>query len=189
MKRRLFLKLSLGGGLALLAGTTLHRLLFDYEAPRRQLPAAGGANNDGVASCLSAREVVILRAAALRILAGAEPDPRADGAAAQCAFIDRYLAGLDEALRSDVKALLSLLEMYPLLTGRFARFSRLSDAAQDAVLAGWERSRSALLRQGMQAVKAMCMLAHYQDERSFTSIGYSGPLVPLHGLGHILPAP
>ena len=129
-----------------------------------------------------------MRAAALRVLDGAEPDPQADGAARQCLFIDRYLSQLDPGLSGDVKALLSLLELYPVLTGSFTRFSRLSAAAQDAVLASWERSRTALLRQGLQALKAMCLLAHYQDERSFASIGYSGPVVPPQGLGQVLPA-
>jgi hypothetical protein len=211
MKRRQFLnvsiKISMVGGLALSGAAVAHRLLWDYESAPPQLPArrpdsgntpnaarspASTAPPTAAAAtkprCLSGREIVIVRAVALRILDGAEPDPHADGALAQVQFIDEYLAGLDGGLRSDVKALLSLLELYPTMTGRFTRFSRLSPAAQDEVLSSWERSRLALLRQGLQAVKAMCFLAHYQDERSFPSLGYSGPLVPVEGLGRVLPA-
>jgi hypothetical protein len=83
----------------------------------------------------------------------------------------------------------SLLELYPTVTGRFSRFSRLPAAAQDEVLASWQGSRTALLRQALQALKALCFLAHYQDERSFAGIGYSGPLVPQSGLGRLLGAP
>lgn len=94
-------------------------------------------------------------------------------------FIDRYLSGLEVGLRADVRALLELLEHYPLLTGRFARFSRLRADEQDALLRSWEASRFALLRQGLQALKSMVFLAHYQDPGSFRAIGYSGPLVSL----------
>lgn len=211
MKRRQFLtlqlKISALGALALSGAAVAHRLIWDYESAPQQLagngaqspsprsvPAApAGAPGSALSApvklrCLSPRELVIVRAVALRILDGADPDPQADGALPQCLFIDDYLAELHGALRSDVKALFSLLELYPTLTGRFTRFSRLSPAAQDAVLTGWEHSRIALLRQAMQALKAMCFLAHYQDERSFQSLGYSGALVPVAGLGHTLPA-
>jgi len=219
MNRRRFLtltfKVSVVGGLALGGATTLHRLLWDYEpSPAAQFPASSatpqsiaatslGAPSGEAAEpspktatgeeaklrCLSRREYVILRAAALRILDGATPEPHLDGAARQCAFIDRYLAELDGGLRSDVKAVFSLLELYPTVTGHFTRFSRLSAAAQDQVLASWQASRTALLRQALQALKALCFLAHYQDERSFAGIGYSGPIVPKAGLGRLLSAP
>lgn len=208
MRRRQFLRVTLrisaAGGLVLSGAAVAHRLLWDYApAPGMESGAgpAGGpaeeaasgvraAAGDATAGLrfLSGREYAIVRAAALRILDGAEPDPHTDAAARQCRFIDRYLSQLDAGLSGDVKALLSLLELYPLLTGSFSRFSRLPAAAQDAVLLSWERSRTALLRQGLQALKAMCFLAHYQDERSFASIGYSGPIVPAQGLGQVLPA-
>lgn len=188
MRRRQFLRVTLQisavGGLALSGATLAHRLIWDY-APGPSLPGHGLT----APRFLSGRELAIVRAAALRILDGAEPDPELDGATPQCLFIDRYLGQLDAGLSGDVRALLSLLELYPLLTGGFSRFSRLSPAAQDAVLASWEGSRTALLRQGLQALKAMCFLAHYQDERSFASLGYSGPIVPAQGLGQVLPAP
>lgn len=185
MRRRQFLRvtlqISVGGALALGGATLAHRLIWDYApGPRAESPEP---------RFLSGREYAIVRAAALRILDGAAPDPQLDEAAPQCRFIDGYLSQLDPALSGDVRALLSLLELYPLLTGGFSRFSRLPAAAQDAVLASWESSRTALLRQGMQALKAMCFLAHYQDERSFASLGYSGPIVPAQGLGRVLPAP
>lgn len=202
MRRRQFLRvtlrISVAGGLALSGATVAHRLLWDYapgpgEKTGERGPAGSGAAAHADAEApplrfLSGREYAIVRAAALRVLDGAQPDPQLDGAVRQCRFIDDYLSQLDPGLSGDVKALLSLLEIYPVLTGRFTRFSRLPPDAQDAILASWERSRTALLRQGMQALKAMCLLAHYQDERSFASLGYSGPIVPAQGLGRVLPA-
>lgn len=191
MRRRQFLrvtlKISAAGALALSGATLAHRLIWDY-APGPNSPRTGAPAPPFSPRFLSGREHAIVRAAALRILDGAEPDPQLDGAEPQCQFIDRYLSQLDAGLSGDVRALLSLLELYPLFTGGFSRFSRLSPAAQDAVLASWEGSRTALLRQGLQALKAMCFLAHYQDERSFASLGYSGPIVPAQGLGQVLPA-
>ncbi|MFO0574041.1 MAG: hypothetical protein U1A78_08590 [Polyangia bacterium] len=155
--------------------------------------------------CLSHKQLFVLHTAALRIVDGAtdgfpegaersaaavaersgalEQARREDALAAtatagrRLVFIDRYLMGLEVGLRADVRALLELLEHYPLVTGRFARFSRLRADEQDAVLRSWEASRFTLLRQGLQALKSMVLLAHYQDPSSFRAIGYSGPLV------------
>jgi hypothetical protein len=168
MHRRRFLNLSLGSAL-LLSG--LGGLAWLAPGTGRLPDAVAGRLR-----CLSSQQGRTLQAAALRILDGAEPAPSLDGAAAQILFIDRYLLSLAPPLRSDLRALLGLLEHAPLV--RFgARFSRLDPAAQDQVLRGWEASRFDLLRQGLFALKSLCCLAHYQDERSFSAIGYSGPLV------------
>lgn len=150
--------------------------------------------------CLTPKQLLVLHCAALRLLDGADAAPEAsaaagsvslEGAAAEGAaadaladlagsrlvFIDRYLSRLDVGLRADVRALLELLEHYPLVTGRFARFSRLAADEQDAVLRAWQESRITLLRQGLAALKSMVFLAHYGDERSFGALGYTGPLV------------
>lgn len=132
-------------------------------------------------------------AAGTERLVGAEPAAAtrredaletADSAARRLVFIDRYLLGLEVALRADVRALIELLEHYPLLTGRFACFSRLTPTEQDAVLRSWQASRFGLLRQGLQALKSMVFLAHYQDASSFAAIGYSGPLLPAAAPGY-----
>ena len=126
---------------------------------------------------LSSSESQTLRAVSLRILDGAVPDPAGDGGAAICRFVDRYLLELPRSLQRDVRALLHLVELFPLLSLRMARFSHLRGDEQDAMLAGWQDSRIGLFRQGFQALKSLCCLAHYQDARSFAAIGYSGPLV------------
>lgn len=178
MRRRRFLKLSLfsAASLATVGAVGAIGGLWgggDVGAGGQALPAE---LTSGL-RCLSASEAAVLQAAMLRILDGAEPPPGADGAVRQCLFADGYLGGLDRALRGDFKSLLSLLQLWPLVAGYGGRFTRLGPGGQDAVLAAWQGSRWALLRQGLQGLRALCTLSHYQDERSFAGIGYSGPLV------------
>ena len=168
MNRRRFLTVSLGSAVALSGLYGVTRLWTQASGLPPEL-AAG-------LRCLSPKQARTLQAAALRILQGAEPDPAQDGAQAQIRFIDQYLSRLATPLQDDVRALLELLEYAPL--PRFgSRFSRLAAADQDRLLQGWETSRIDLLRQGLFALKSLCCLSHYQDERSFAAIGYSGPMV------------
>lgn len=170
MNRRRFVQVSvlgsLGLGVALIVGEhTLGRTLPDGIT----LPLPLGV--------LSQAEATTLRAVAVRVLDGAIPRAADDGGAAVCQFVDRYLTSLPLRLRRDVAALLHLVELYPLLQLRMARFSHLRTDEQDALLSSWQNSRLGLLRQGFQGLKSLCCLAHYQDGRSFASIGYSGPLL------------
>lgn len=168
MHRRRFLRLSLGSAVLLSGLYGLSRVWPDDALPQGIAP--------GQLGCLSPTQATTLQAAALRILAGAEPDPARDGAASQLVFIDGYLQKLAAPLRDDVRALLALLEYGPI--ARFGRrFTRLAAAQQDQLLRSWESSRIDLLRQGLFALKSLCCFAHYQDERSFAAIGYSGPLM------------
>lgn len=162
------MSLSLGSALALSSVYGIAR--FVTSDPRLPLHLAQRLG------CLSAKQARTLQAAALRILAGADPDPAHDGASAQLLFMDGYLQKLAKPLQDDVRALLAVLEYQPLLH-QGGRFSHLTAAQQDEVLRSWESSRIDLLRQGLFALKSLCCLAHYQDERSFAAIGYSGPLV------------
>ncbi len=172
MKRRRFFQVSVLGSLGLGAA-----LLVGEHTLGRSLPDTITQGQPQPLLVLSASESVTLRAVTLRILDGASPSPRLDGGAAICQFVDRYLTNLPTGLQSDVRALLHLVELYPLLQLKMARFSHLRAEEQDALLSGWQDSRLGLLRQGFQALKSLVCLAHYQDARSFATIGYSGPLV------------
>lgn len=203
MNRRRLLKLSLFSSLALVSAgavSSVGWLLSGYPGatPGRRLRAGTAGSDDDNRrvrprfQTLGARHQSILSAVALRVLDGAldaakvggsatdgaarEPDAADVGPA--CLFMDRYLGGMDASIQSDFRALLDLLEYLPLVTGFGGRFTRLSPAAQEQVLSGWQRSPRALLRQGAQALRSLCLLAHYQDPASFAAIGYSGPLVP-----------
>ena len=172
MKRRRFFQVSVLGSLGLGAA-----LLVGEHTLGRSLPDTITQGQPQPLLVLSASESVTLRAVALRILDGASPSPLTDGGSAICQFVDRYLTNLPTGVQSDVRALLHLVELYPLLQLKMARFSHLRAEEQDALLSGWQDSRLGLLRQGFQALKSLVCLAHYQDARSFATIGYSGPLV------------
>ena len=172
MKRRRFFQVSVLGSLGLGAA-----LLVGEHTLGRSLPDTIRQGQPQPLLVLSASESVTLRAVALRILDGASPSPLTDGGSAICQFVDRYLTNLPTGVQSDVRALLHLVELYPLLQLRMARFSHLRADEQDVMLSGWQDSRIGLLRQGFQALKSLVCLAHYQDARSFGTIGYSGPLV------------
>lgn len=178
LSRRRLLQVSAASGLLLSAGWLASRLGLVGSAGDRHYPVGGSAPR--ALRVLSVKEHQILQAAARRILDGAEPPVAGIGAGVDVAgWADGYLAWLDPALQRDVKGLLQILE-HGNLTSRAAagRFTALGPGEQDRVLDDWQRSRLALRRQGFQALKAMCCLAYYQDERSFKAIGYSGPLVP-----------
>jgi len=64
---------------------------------------------------------------------------------------------------------------------RFARFTELDDAGQDASLRGWMTSRLGLRRLGFQALKNLSLLGWYAEEASWPLIGYQGPLIARRG--------
>ena len=138
------------------------------EATRRRLRA------------LSAKEYLVMRALCSRLLApdaAGAPTPELLEAAL---VIDGYLAGLPETLRSDVKALLQLVEHSPPLFALVpGRVSRLEGPAQDAVLRGWQDSHLDLRRQGFQALKGLAMIGYYDDPRTFAVLDYPGPMIGL----------
>ncbi|HMU38894.1 MAG TPA: twin-arginine translocation signal domain-containing protein [Pseudomonadota bacterium] len=170
LHRRRFLKFS---GLATV-GLGLSVVIGEHTFGRGSSPLVSSALP---LSVFSASEAHTLRAVALRILCGADPSPTLDGGASVCTFVDGYVAGLAAPLRTNVRGLLHLVELYPLLSLKMARFGHLRPDEQDAMLAAWQDHSIGLLRQGFFALKSLCVLAQYQDPRSFASIGYDGPKV------------
>lgn len=174
MTRRRLLKISLFSGL-LLGGAGL---LGRWVAGGYHVPAAIAQR----LRVLSPKEYLILFAVAQRVLDGANPavadrpGGHEEGRLDVALWVDGYLVRLPEGMREDVRALLQLLEHAAL--SHNGRFSRLPAQTQDEILRGWEKSALALRRQGLQALKSLCCLAYYQDERSFAAIRYSGPMVP-----------
>jgi hypothetical protein len=164
VKRRTFLRTGvLAGALlggAALVGRHLSGYSLDGETARKL-------------RALSAKEFLVLQAVARRILASDGPAPSCDEVEAPL-HADAYLARLDEALRSDLRALLHLFEHGSSLKGRF---TRMSGEQQDRVLAAWESSGSGLKRRGFQALKTLCLFGYWRDDRTWPHIGYSGPTV------------
>ncbi len=128
---------------------------------------------------LSPKEFLILSAVARRMVApdaAGAPDAEATGVAL---FADRYLQRLDEGMRSDVRALLHLLEHGTVLFRlAVSRFTHMTDEEQDRTLADWESSRLVVRRRGFAALKTICFLGYYRDDRTWPIIGYSGPMLP-----------
>jgi hypothetical protein len=170
ISRRRFLKRTIGGALLLGGAYVVGRQIGRYsveEAVARRLEV------------LSPKEYLVLAAVARRICAsdGGTPAMPTSDDTGVALFVDGYLARLEPHLRSDVKALLQLVEHGGFFRLRALRFTRMSSEEQDAMLADWETSRLAVRRQGFQALKTMCLLGYWRDDRTWAALGYTGPMV------------
>jgi hypothetical protein len=91
---------------------------------------------------------------------------------------------MPERLRRDLGRFLAYLEhVAPLAAGHSSRFTRLGPEAQDAVLASIEASRHDLLRAGFDGLKSLVFIGYYRDVRTWSLVGYDGPLVGRPGGG------
>jgi hypothetical protein len=129
---------------------------------------------------LSAWQYVVVRDVARRLVA---PDvtqgvPMADDVGV-AEFIDGYLVDMRPAQRRELFTFLRYVEqLAPFASGFVHRFTELMPFDQDAVLAALETSTSDRLRAGFQALKGLIMMGYYRDPRTFSILGYKGPLVP-----------
>lgn len=163
VRRRL---LALGAGVGLLGGVW-GRLGF-YRTDR---PWNGRV--------LSRREAAIVAAAA-EALVPVEPGAALDSGPSWlevAANVDRYLVGMPRSTLREVHALLTALEQGTFLGGRAARLTRLEPLARRAVLEAISE-RDPQLGLAVRALRDLCMLGVWQDERTWPAIGYGGPLVP-----------
>jgi hypothetical protein len=160
--RRRFLAGGLGAAALLALGGALESRAYRYADP-------GGLR------ALSPKQYAVLVAVAARYLGGMA----APTAAEVARFVDGYLAGSADYVRTDVCRLLGLLEHAPqLFLGHARRFSALGPAEQDAHLASWAQSRLAQRRAGHGALRELCSLGIYRDSRTWGALGYRGPVVP-----------
>lgn len=173
--RRRFLRLGIGGAAALGLGG-----LFAWHTSGYELAPVDAAR----LTALSPKEYLVMDAVAARMLRADGPGWPGTREVGVALAIDRMVARLDEANRTDLQRLIHLLEHgLPLRTGRLSRFTRLSGDDQDAVLASMESSSIGLLRGAFEGLKSLCVLAYFRDERTWAPIGYDGPLVdrPVEG--------
>ena len=123
---------------------------------------------------------VVVEHVARRIVAPDREDgsvPTAD-AIDVAGFVDAWMVQLPEGTRRDLRRFLAYLEhVAPLQVGAIARFTRLSGAAQDKVLASLEASSSDPLRAGFEGLRSLVFLGYYSDPRTWRILGYDGPLV------------
>lgn len=93
-------------------------------------------------------------------------------------FVDDYVAEMPAAMRRDLLAFFATVEhALPIGAGHRRRFTALSPAEQDAVLAGLEASSVDLLRGGFAGLKSLFFMGYYRDPRTWKILAYDGPRV------------
>jgi len=168
LSRRRFLKVggvaaaALAGGAWLLmrgGGDAHYRALCPGAAPR----------------VLSTKELGVLAAFCERVCPA--PGPSQPGARVLriAERIDHELAFHTAQLQSDVKAALLLLEHGGWLHLSSTRFTRLSEAEQDACLARMGVEGNELERQVFSNLKLLALFFYYCDERTWQAMHYEGP--------------
>ncbi len=175
--RALFAPATTRRGFLRLAGTTA---AFTALSQVRVMPAAaaGVANAGASGRFFDDAETEILTQLMQRITDTGLPDaPRVRDTRA-VATVDAVCLGLDPAVSGVLPLALRLFEWGPLLFDlRFARFSELPDAEQDASLRSWMTSRLALRRMAFLGVRNLCFMGWYSQPEVWPLIGYQGPLL------------
>ena len=166
-RRRLF---EAGAAIAVALGAGVTLRVRGYPAPLRPLVALSAWQYAVVQH--AARRITARDAAA--IAAGVPDADQADVAG----FADLWIARMNPRTRRDLLRFLVVVEQIaPLGCGYFGRFTRLDAAAQDRVLASIEGSSHGLLRAGFEGLKALVFLGYYRDPRTWSVMGYDGPLL------------
>ncbi|MDQ3033898.1 MAG: gluconate 2-dehydrogenase subunit 3 family protein [Myxococcota bacterium] len=167
--RRRWLRVGIGGSIALGVGGALAWNVSGYSVPAR------------IASrlvALSPKEYLVVEAAASSILRRDADDLPTPEELDVALAIDDLVAQLDPANRADLRRLLHLLEhALPMLGGHVTRFTRLDQEGRDDVLRAMSESGTLLLRGGFSALKSLCAMAYFSSPRTWGAIGYDGPLV------------
>lgn len=174
--RRRLLKAAVAGALLAGAGAAAFVRTRGYAVPAGRTLA-----------WMSPWQFVVFQHAARRIAAPDRPDdasiPSADDLDV-AGFADGWIARMPAAVRRDLGRFLAYLEhLAPVGSGYASRFTRLGPAEQDRVLAGLEASSSDQLRAGFEGLKSLAFMGYYRDARTWSVIGYDGPLVGRPGGG------
>ncbi len=143
----------------------------------RMLPPVAAAADRGARFFDPGETEILTRIAERMVYSGDPAAPRVRDTAS-IATIDALCAGLPPAVSEPLPLALRLFEYGPYFFDlSFARFTRMDDAACDASLEGWMRSRLALRRQAFTGLRNLCMLGYYSQPETWPLIGYRGPLI------------
>lgn len=167
MKRRKFLKVGGGIGVAGLAGAGV---LFARTTKRVPLP-------DEPLEYFSEREYSIFHAIAETVVVVPANAPSVERMKVTL-LADRHLARLDEDARRDFHRLLGLFDNALaglLLTGTIAPFTQLSPEGRASMMKKWESHRIGALRSGYQALKRLACACYYGNPETYAAVGYPGP--------------
>ncbi len=127
---------------------------------------------------LSPWQWVVVRALARRVCATDRESVVTADDVDVAGFVDAYAAKMPARMRRDLGRFLAYVEhASPLAIRSGSRFSRLGERDQDRVLASLEADDNDLLRGGFDGVKSLLFMGYYRDARTWTVIGYGGPLV------------
>ena len=88
-------------------------------------------------------------------------------------FFDRYLAEIPPLMRTGLRVFLIVLEFLPFLfIFKLSRFSRLNASDRERYLEAWYDHRFFWMRAAMLALKSICSLCYYADERVREELGF-----------------
>jgi hypothetical protein len=122
-------------------------------------------------------QYIVVRDLARRVCAPDRPGVVGADEADVAGFVDGYVARLPKRVRRDLTRFLGFVEhLSPVLIGLGSRFTRLRAEDQDRVLGALETSGSPLLRGGFEGLKALLFMGYYRDPRTWSVMGYEGPL-------------
>jgi hypothetical protein len=173
--RRIFLKTTAAGAVALALVRTMDRDVFAQDAA----PAARPGSLD--LKKLANKDAEVIAALAPVILADSLPEDAVSRAVAINEVVeafDRTVAGLSPAVQREVEELLSLLTMSftrRFVVGLATPWNTAPEAEIRAFLERWRNHRFALLQQGYQALVRVMIACWYGNPLSWARIGYSGP--------------
>jgi len=160
-----------------LAGATA---AFSALAQLRVLPAAAACSGEQAPGgrFFDDAETEILTQLMQRMVETGLPEAPQVRDTRAVATVDAVCLGLDPAVSSVLPLALLLVEWSPLLFDlRFARFTTLGAAEQDASLRSWTTSRLQIRRTAFLGLRNLCFLGWYSQPESWSLIGYQGPLL------------
>lgn len=129
-------------------------------------------------AALAPWQYVLVQHLARRICAADRPGVVTPDETDVAGFVDGYVARMAPRMRRDLLRFFAVVEhVAPAFTGSASRFTHLAPDAQDRVLAALEAHASTLMRGGFEGVKALLFMGYYRDPRTWSVLGYDGPLV------------
>jgi len=170
--RRVFLKQSFSGAVLLGASETL---LTGCSAPAHLMKKFQETNR----FILDPGELVTLEAIAeamIPTLEEGEPTVQDIGVASR---VDEMISWRDEAIQDEFKQLLAIFDSgfaSLFFNGIPKRFISCTPEQKQAVLESWATSMLLIRRQGFMALKRLCNVAYWTDERTWKYCGYEGPM-------------
>jgi hypothetical protein len=93
--------------------------------------------------------------------------------------IDEELSFVDEAIQSELRAAIGVLQWTPLLYGRFSRYSRLDLEGRREILTRMMKSGSEIMRAVSANLKLLIHFFYFAHPAAWPAIGYDGPFSKL----------